>query len=86
MLRRQYYTPFVDAHSCHRWFTFIIPNRISEPIRDLLHNTQLYGIQSHDPWIAVSTILVLAIVAAAAGMIPAHRASRIEPILALRFE
>jgi predicted permease len=47
---------------------------------------QLYGIQSSDPWIAVSTILVLATVAAAAGMIPAHRASRIEPILALRFE
>jgi ABC-type antimicrobial peptide transport system permease subunit len=49
-------------------------------------STQLYGIQSSDPWIAVSTILVLATVAAAAGMIPAHRASRIQPILALRFE
>jgi predicted permease len=49
-------------------------------------STQLYGIQSRDPWIATSTILVLAMVAAAAGMIPAHRASRIEPILALRFE
>ena len=49
-------------------------------------STQLYGIQSSDPWIAVSTILMLATVAAAAGMIPAHRASRIQPILALRFE
>jgi len=49
-------------------------------------STQLYGIQSSNPWIAVSTILVLATVAAAAGMIPAHRASRIEPILALHFE
>ena len=49
-------------------------------------SNQLYGIQTSDPWIAVSTIVVLAIVAAAAGMIPAHRASRIEPILALRFE
>jgi predicted permease len=49
-------------------------------------SAQLYGIQSADPWIATSTILVLAIVAAAAGMIPAHRASRIDPILALRFE
>jgi predicted permease len=49
-------------------------------------STQLYGIQTSDPWIAVSTILVLATVAAAAGMIPAHRASRIEPMLALRFE
>ena len=49
-------------------------------------SNQLYGIQTSDPWIAVSTVVVLAIVAAAAGMIPAHRASRIEPILALRFE
>ena len=49
-------------------------------------STQLYGIGGNDPWIATSTILVLAMVAAAAGIIPAHRASRIEPILALRFE
>ena len=47
---------------------------------------QLYGIQSGDPWIASSTILVLGLVAFAAGMIPAHRASRIDPMLALRFE
>jgi predicted permease len=49
-------------------------------------STQLYGIQSHDPWLAGTTIIVLALVAAAAGLIPAHRASRIDPILALRFE
>ena len=49
-------------------------------------STQLYGIQSSDPWLAGTTIIVLAAVSAAAGMIPAHRASRIDPILALRFE
>jgi predicted permease len=49
-------------------------------------SSQLYGIESNDPWLAASTILLLALVAAAAGMIPAHRASRIDPILALRFE
>ena len=48
--------------------------------------TQLYGIQPHDPWIAGSTLLVLASVSAAAGLIPAHRASRIDPIRALRYE
>jgi predicted permease len=47
---------------------------------------QLYGIQPRDPWIAVSTVLLLASVSAAAGLIPAHRASRINPILALRYE
>jgi predicted permease len=49
-------------------------------------STQLYGIQPHDPWIAAATMVVLTLVSAAAGMIPAHRASRIDPVLALRFE
>jgi predicted permease len=49
-------------------------------------STQLYGIQPHDPFIAGSTMLLLSIVSAAAGLIPAHRASRIDPILALRTE
>jgi predicted permease len=47
---------------------------------------QLYGIQSRDPWVAGSTVVLLAAVSACAGLIPAHRASRIDPILALRYE
>jgi predicted permease len=49
-------------------------------------SAQLYGIQPNDPSIAVSTTVLLAVVSAAAGLIPAHRASRIDPILALRHE
>jgi ABC-type lipoprotein release transport system permease subunit len=49
-------------------------------------STQLYGIQPHDPAIAAWTVVLLTVVSAAAGLIPAQRASRIDPILALRTE
>jgi ABC-type antimicrobial peptide transport system permease subunit len=49
-------------------------------------SAQLYGIQPNDPWMAVSTAALLGLVSATAGMIPARRASRIDPILALRYE
>ena len=49
-------------------------------------SSQLYGIEGHDPGVAITTIVLLAVVSAAAGLIPAHRASRIDPILALRHE
>jgi predicted permease len=49
-------------------------------------STQLYGIQPHDPGLAVGTVLLLSVVSAAAGLIPAQRASRIDPIFALRCE
>jgi predicted permease len=49
-------------------------------------SAQLYGVQPHDLSTAVVTVLLLGLVSAAAGLIPAHRASRIDPILALRYE
>lgn len=49
-------------------------------------STQLYGIQAADPWIAGGTVIALIIVSALAGFVPARRASRIDPILALRYE
>jgi predicted permease len=49
-------------------------------------SSQLYGINGHDPWIAGSTMMLLTLVSALAGLIPATRASRIDPILALRYE
>ena len=48
--------------------------------------SQLYGIQPQDPAMAIGTVLLLALVSAVAGFIPAHCASRIDPILALRHE
>jgi ABC-type antimicrobial peptide transport system permease subunit len=49
-------------------------------------SAQLYGIEGHAPSVAVATTLLLIIVAALAGLIPAQRASRVDPILALRYE
>jgi ABC-type antimicrobial peptide transport system permease subunit len=49
-------------------------------------SAQLYGIQAHDPSMAAVSVVTLALVSTAAGLIPARRASRIDPILALRYE
>ncbi|MCP5110585.1 MAG: FtsX-like permease family protein, partial [bacterium] len=49
-------------------------------------SSQLYGIEGSDPWIAAIAMVVLIAVSSAAGFIPAQRASRINPILALRYE
>ena len=49
-------------------------------------SSQLFGIEPNDPWMAVATMALLTVVSAAAGLIPARRASQIDPILALRYE
>ena len=46
--------------------------------------TQLYGVKAYDPSIAGVTTIVLIAASMTAGLIPAHRASRIDPIVALR--
>jgi predicted permease len=46
----------------------------------------LYGIQPHDPAIATAAITLLTTVSAIAGLIPARRASRIDPVQAMRYE
>ena len=46
----------------------------------------LYGLEGHDPAVVVSAIVVLTLVALAAGLIPALRASRVSPMQALRYE
>ena len=46
----------------------------------------LFGLNSTDPLSLIAVILLLGIVAAVAGFIPARRASRIDPMVALRYE
>ena len=47
---------------------------------------QLYGVQTYDPLVGGLTALLLITVTVLAGLIPAQRASRISPMLAIRYE
>jgi predicted permease len=46
----------------------------------------LYELQSHDPWVMVAASVLLAIVALGAGYLPALKASKVDPMQALRYE
>jgi predicted permease len=44
----------------------------------------LYGVQSRDPWTLIGAAVSLAVVGVLAGWLPARRASRVDPTVALR--
>jgi predicted permease len=48
--------------------------------------SQLFEVKPADPALALTVAVVLIVVALAAGLVPARRAARIDPMLALRFE
>jgi ABC-type antimicrobial peptide transport system permease subunit len=46
----------------------------------------LYQLNGHDPFVLGASVLALVLIAFGAGFIPAHRASRVDPMHALRYE
>ena len=48
--------------------------------------SQLFGVQPHDPLIFAAAVSLLLAMAVAAAFFPARRASRIDPLVALRHE
>ena len=48
--------------------------------------SQLYQMEGRDPYVLAGAAALLSLVAMAAGLIPAHRASRVDPMTALRYE
>jgi putative ABC transport system permease protein len=51
-----------------------------------LMTTILYGVGARDPATMISVAVILAAVAATACYVPARRATRVDPIIALRYE
>jgi ABC-type antimicrobial peptide transport system permease subunit len=51
-----------------------------------LVQAHLFGLRSYDPATIVGAIAVIAAVAALAAYLPARRAARVDPIVALRYE
>ncbi len=48
--------------------------------------SQFFGVRAHDPWVIAGASVLIAVVAAVAGLVPALRATRIDAVTALRHE
>ncbi|HVH88663.1 MAG TPA: FtsX-like permease family protein, partial [Terriglobales bacterium] len=51
-----------------------------------LLNSFLFGLKSTDPTSLIGMVLLLAVIAAVAGLVPARRATKVDPLVALRYE
>lgn len=51
-----------------------------------LTSAMLYGVKPHDPLTYAAVVLLLAIIAMVACLVPLRRAMRVDPIVALRYE
>jgi ABC-type antimicrobial peptide transport system permease subunit len=48
--------------------------------------SMLFGVHDNDPFSLFAAVAVMLLIAAVAGYLPARRASRVDPMVALRYE
>jgi ABC-type antimicrobial peptide transport system permease subunit len=51
-----------------------------------LLTTYLYGLTARDPLSIVGSVVILLVITAVAGLVPARRATLVDPMIALRYE
>jgi putative ABC transport system permease protein len=51
-----------------------------------LLSTEIWGIPSNDPWTFTAAALCIVFAGLAACIVPARRASQVDPLIALRYE
>jgi predicted permease len=59
---------------------------IASLLLNRLISSQLWGVQPHDPLTMISVILIIAAVGVVACLIPAKRATRVSPVVSLRYQ
>jgi putative ABC transport system permease protein len=51
-----------------------------------LLSSELWGVSASDPWTFCAVVAVVVLVGAMACLLPARRATRVDPLIALRYE
>jgi putative ABC transport system permease protein len=59
---------------------------IASLLLNLFIANQLWGVKPHDPLTMISVIVIIAIIGTIACLVPARRATRVDPLVSLRHE